>query len=303
VIATDVTQLAAVEQLARATQDTFGPIDVLVNNAGGVAHPAPFLDTPRANWDWEIDLNIWGVVNCTRVFGAGMVERGRGSIVQITSNSALVPEAANFVANYAGTKGYVMSLSMALAYEWGPHGVRVNCISPGWIVPWEKDHAGAGSFWKKYGYELFGTPEAMAEAAAEGRGALQRGNQPIRPDRPSRGHREPRDVLRLRSRGDGHGPARERERRLLHVLRKAHMENSVWQPGPRLRGCSRCTKVSIPGWIRLDADELLESRCAARACPTSAATRSSCPIGSSCARSTRRRSCTRSAAPSRAAIA
>jgi NAD(P)-dependent dehydrogenase (short-subunit alcohol dehydrogenase family) len=180
VIATDVTQLAAVEQLARATQDTFGPIDVLVNNAGGVAHPAPFLDAPRANWDWEIDLNIWGVVNCTRVFGAGMVERGRGSIVQITSNSALVPEAANFVANYAGTKGYVMSLSMALAYEWGPHGVRVNCISPGWIVPWEKDHAGAGSFWKKYGYELFGTPEAMAEAAAKGEALYNVGNQPIR---------------------------------------------------------------------------------------------------------------------------
>jgi NAD(P)-dependent dehydrogenase (short-subunit alcohol dehydrogenase family) len=180
VVPTDVTQLAAVEQLARAVQDTFGPVDVLVNNAGGVAHPAPFLDAPRENWEWELDLNVWGVVNCTRVFGAGMVERGCGSIVQITSNSALVPEAANFVANYAGTKGYVMSLSMALAYEWGPRGVRVNCISPGWIVPWEKDHAGDGSFWKKYGYELFGTPEAMAKAAAEGQALYNVGNQPIR---------------------------------------------------------------------------------------------------------------------------
>jgi 2-hydroxycyclohexanecarboxyl-CoA dehydrogenase len=180
VVPTDVTQLAAVEQLARAAQDTFGPVDVLVNNAGGVAHPAPFLDAPRENWEWEVDLNVWGVVNCTRVFGAGMVERGRGSIVQITSNSALVPEAANFVANYAGTKGYVMSLSMALAYEWGPRGVRINCISPGWIVPWEKDHAGDGSFWKKYGYELFGTPEAMAEAAAKGEALYNVGNQPIR---------------------------------------------------------------------------------------------------------------------------
>ena len=104
----------------------------------------------------------------TRSFGAGMVERGRGAIVQITSNSALVPEAGNFVANYGGTKGYVMSLSKALAYEWGPKGVRINCVAPGWIVPWETDHAGEGSFWKKYGYELFGTPEAMAKAAAAG---------------------------------------------------------------------------------------------------------------------------------------
>jgi NAD(P)-dependent dehydrogenase (short-subunit alcohol dehydrogenase family) len=180
VVQTDVTDQASVERLARATEDSFGPVDVLVNNAGGVAHPAPFLETPRSNWEWEVNLNIWGVVNCTRTFGAGMVERGRGAIVQITSNSALVPEAASHVANYGGTKGYVMSLTKALAYEWGPHGVRLNCVAPGWIVPWETDHAGEGSFWKKYGYELFGTPEAMAKAAAEGEALYNVGNQPIR---------------------------------------------------------------------------------------------------------------------------
>jgi NAD(P)-dependent dehydrogenase (short-subunit alcohol dehydrogenase family) len=180
VIPTDVTDLASVERLARETEKSFGPVDVLVNNAGGVAHPGPFLETPRSNWEWEVNLNIWGVVNCTRTFGAGMVERGHGSIVQITSNSALVPEAASQVANYGGTKGYVMSLSKALAYEWGPKGVRINCVAPGWIVPWETDHAGEGSFWKKYGYDLFGTPEAMAKAAAEGEALFNVGNQPIR---------------------------------------------------------------------------------------------------------------------------
>jgi NAD(P)-dependent dehydrogenase (short-subunit alcohol dehydrogenase family) len=180
VIPTDVTDPTAVERLARATEETFGPVDVLVNNAGGVAHPAPFLDTPRANLEWELNLNLWGVVHCTRTIGAGMVERGRGAIVQITSNSALVPEAGNQVANYAGAKGYVMSLSKALAYEWGPHGVRINCVAPGWIVPWEKDHVGEGSFWKKYGFELFGTPEAMAEAAAGGQALFNVASQPIR---------------------------------------------------------------------------------------------------------------------------
>jgi NAD(P)-dependent dehydrogenase (short-subunit alcohol dehydrogenase family) len=180
VIPTDVTDSASVERLRRATEESFGPVDVLVNNAGGVAHPGPFLTTPRADFEWELNLNVWGVLNCTRSFGEGMVERGRGSIVQITSNSALVPEAANQVANYGGTKGYVMSLSKALAYEWGPHGVRINCVAPGWIVPWEKHHAGEGSFWKKYGYELFGTPEAMAKAAAEGQALFNVGNQPIR---------------------------------------------------------------------------------------------------------------------------
>jgi NAD(P)-dependent dehydrogenase (short-subunit alcohol dehydrogenase family) len=180
VVATDVTKLEAVDALAKRAHELFGDVHVLVNNAGGVAHPGPFLETPGSNWEWEVNLNIWGVVNCTRVFGEEMVARKGGSIVNITSNSALLGEAGNFVANYGGTKGYVMSLSKALAYEWGPHGVRINCVAPGWIVPWESDHAGAGSFWKKYGYELFGTPEQMAKAAAEGQALYNVGNQPIR---------------------------------------------------------------------------------------------------------------------------
>jgi NAD(P)-dependent dehydrogenase (short-subunit alcohol dehydrogenase family) len=168
VIPTDVTDPAAVAALVTKAEARFGPIDVLVNNAGGVAYPRPTLEKPQAELDWELDLNVWGVVHMTRAVGAGMCARGRGSIVNITSNSALSGEAAQMVAHYGGTKGYVMSFSKALAYEWGPRGVRINCVSPGWIVPWESDHVGAGSFWKKYGYEFFGTPEAMAEQAATG---------------------------------------------------------------------------------------------------------------------------------------
>ena len=168
VIPTDVTDAAAVRALVTEAEARFGPIDALVNNAGGVAYPRPTLEKPQAELDWELDLNVWGVVHCTRAVGEGMVARGSGSIVNITSNSALTGEAGNFVANYAGTKGYVMSFSKALAYEWGPRGVRINCVSPGWIVPWQADHVGAGSFWRKYGYDFFGTPEAMAEQAATG---------------------------------------------------------------------------------------------------------------------------------------
>jgi NAD(P)-dependent dehydrogenase (short-subunit alcohol dehydrogenase family) len=179
VLPTDVTRPAAVAALVAATEARFGPVDVLVNNAGGVAYPRPTLEKPQAELEWELDLNVWGVLHTTRAVGAGMVARGRGAIVNITSNSALSGEAAQQVAHYAGTKGYVMSFSKALAYEWGPHGVRINCVSPGWIVPWQSDHVGAGSFWKKYGYDFFGTPEAMAEQAATG--ALPSvGNQPLR---------------------------------------------------------------------------------------------------------------------------
>ena len=73
-----------------------------------------------------------------------------------------------------------MALSRGLAYEWGPQGVRVNCIAPGWIVPHAEDHVGAGSFWKKYGYDFFGTPERMAAAAAAGEALPSVSSQPLR---------------------------------------------------------------------------------------------------------------------------
>jgi NAD(P)-dependent dehydrogenase (short-subunit alcohol dehydrogenase family) len=180
-VATDVTDRDSVAALADAAHAAFGPVDILVNNAGGVAYPRPFLEKPQDELEWELDLNIWGVVNCTRQFGAEMVERGNGSIVQITSNSALLGDAGVQVAHYGGTKGYVMSFTKALATEWADSGVRINCVAPGWIVPYEEDHVGEGSFWRKYGYEFFGTPEQMAASAESGDGSLPNvGSQPIK---------------------------------------------------------------------------------------------------------------------------
>jgi NAD(P)-dependent dehydrogenase (short-subunit alcohol dehydrogenase family) len=178
-VRTDVTDRASVEAMAAEAERRFGPIDVLVNNAGGVAYPRAFLEKPQGEAEWEVNLNVWGVFHCTRVIGAGMVARKRGAIVNITSNSALVSAAGNLVATYAGAKGFVMSFSKAVAYEWGPLGVRINCVAPGWIVPHEQGHVGEGSFWKKYGYEFFGTPEQMA-AAAESGNLFNVEGQPIR---------------------------------------------------------------------------------------------------------------------------
>jgi NAD(P)-dependent dehydrogenase (short-subunit alcohol dehydrogenase family) len=179
VVQTDVTDWDSVQAMTAAAENRFGSIDVLVNNAGGTFQPRPFLEKPREEWQWEIDLNIWGVINCTRAVAPAMIERGSGSIVNITSNSALLGEAATQVENYGGTKGYVMSLSKALAWEWGPAGVRINCIAPGWIVPHAREHAGEGSFWKKFGFEFFGTPDEMAKQAEAGTLPSVQG-QPIR---------------------------------------------------------------------------------------------------------------------------
>ncbi|MCA9502388.1 MAG: SDR family oxidoreductase [Spirochaetaceae bacterium] len=180
VVPTDVTQEDAVESMVAKAVSAFGPVDVLVNNAGGVFHPRPFLEKPREEAEWEVNLNIWGVYNCTRAVGRSMIERKTGSIVNITSNSALEPAAANQVAMYGGTKGFVMAFSKGLAYEWGPENVRINCIAPGWIVPHREEDVGEGSFWRKYGYEFFGTPEAMAAAAESGEALFNVASQPIR---------------------------------------------------------------------------------------------------------------------------
>ncbi|MBP1686303.1 MAG: short-chain dehydrogenase [Deltaproteobacteria bacterium] len=179
VVPTDVTNWDSVQEMVSETIRRFGRVDVLVNNAGGTNQPRPFVETPREEWQWQINLNIWGVLNCTRAVADDMLGRGAGSIVNITSNSALSAEAGNYVTTYGGTKGYVMALSKNLAYEWGPKGVRINCVAPGWIVPWEEDQVSGDSFWRKYGYEFFGTPDQMAKQAEQGQ-MFNVSNQPIK---------------------------------------------------------------------------------------------------------------------------
>lgn len=165
---TDVTSLESVRQMAEVAQQQFGRIDILINNAGGVAHSSLFLEKPEADFEWETDLNIRGVVNCCRVIGGILVDQGHGAIVNITSNSALEPQAAHYVAHYGATKGYVNTLTKALAYEWAGTGVRINNVAPGWIVPHSTEHAGAGSFWNRFGYEVYGTPDSMQEQVKTG---------------------------------------------------------------------------------------------------------------------------------------
>ena len=168
VVGADVTQRSSVDDLVALSLDRFGRIDVLVNNAGGGGEPTAFLDKDEQAIRSELDLNVWGVVHCMRAIGARMLEQGQGAVVNIASNAAVLGEAAPLVENYAGAKGYVLALSRALAQSWGPEGVRVNCIAPGWIVPHAEDHVGAGSFWPRFGYDAFGSLAELDEAARSG---------------------------------------------------------------------------------------------------------------------------------------
>jgi 3-oxoacyl-[acyl-carrier protein] reductase len=126
-----VVDIAKEDQVTRLVQDgldRFGKIDILVNNAG-ISNPKPFLETSNADWDDAIDVNLKGVVICTRAVLPGMLQRGSGAIVNIASAAGLrgLPGSPA----YTASKAAVIGLSQSLAEEVGQKGVRVNVICPG----------------------------------------------------------------------------------------------------------------------------------------------------------------------------
>jgi NAD(P)-dependent dehydrogenase (short-subunit alcohol dehydrogenase family) len=167
----NITDRSSVAATVSIAHERFGPIDVLVNNAGGVHHLCPrsedYFDDEEAR-RWEIDLNINGVTNCIQAVASDMLDRGQGSIINIGSGSSTSGRGAANVVHYGALKGYMNSLTIGLAFEWAPRGVRINNILPGWIVPYKEEHVGEGSFWNRFGFEQQGRPDDFQRALEEG---------------------------------------------------------------------------------------------------------------------------------------
>jgi 2-hydroxycyclohexanecarboxyl-CoA dehydrogenase len=124
----DVTDTASVEQALATAEDQAGPIEVLVNNAGW-DELKPFLETDEAFWERVLEINFKGCLRlCHRVV-PGMVERGWGRVVNISSDAARVGSSLEAV--YSGAKGGVVSFSKTLARETARHGITVNVVCPG----------------------------------------------------------------------------------------------------------------------------------------------------------------------------
>jgi 2-hydroxycyclohexanecarboxyl-CoA dehydrogenase len=107
----------------------FGQIDILVNNAGGCTPPKPFMDMMEKEWEFDINVNLMGVLYCTRAVLPGMIERKYGKVISLISGAGINGGAMTAV--YSAAKGGIYSFSMAIAKEMGPHGINVNCVSPG----------------------------------------------------------------------------------------------------------------------------------------------------------------------------
>jgi NAD(P)-dependent dehydrogenase (short-subunit alcohol dehydrogenase family) len=128
----DVTSREDLQAMAEAVTRELGPIDVLVNNAG-IGFHAQALTLPDDEWARLLSTNLDGVWKASQVVGAGMVERGRGSIINIGSISGLIINRPQWHAPYGISKAAVHHLTRSLAAEWAQAGVRVNAIAPGYV--------------------------------------------------------------------------------------------------------------------------------------------------------------------------
>ena len=124
----DMQDRGSLERLLAGTVAAFGQVDILVNCAGKIKR-APTLTFPEEEWRDIIDTNLTGTLRACQVFGAAMLERGYGRIINIASLNSFV--ALSEVAAYAASKAALASLTRSLAVEWSKKGVLVNAIAPG----------------------------------------------------------------------------------------------------------------------------------------------------------------------------
>lgn len=130
-IKANLTTSADIEALVHTTIEEFGPVDVLVNNAGIFDYYKASLDTDRELWDRQFAINVTSVFEMSNAVLPGMIERGSGCIVNVSSLAGMV--AGKGGAAYTASKHAVIGYTRHLAAEYGPHGVRTNAILPGTI--------------------------------------------------------------------------------------------------------------------------------------------------------------------------
>jgi 2-hydroxycyclohexanecarboxyl-CoA dehydrogenase len=127
-VRTDVSDSTDVGAAVAAVERELGPVDVLVNNAG-IDVIEPFTESKEETWRRIVEVNYLGPVLCTRAVLDGMMERGYGRIISISSDAGKVGSSGEVV--YSGTKGGIIAFSKALARETAAKGITVNCVCPG----------------------------------------------------------------------------------------------------------------------------------------------------------------------------
>jgi NAD(P)-dependent dehydrogenase (short-subunit alcohol dehydrogenase family) len=125
----DVADEAALEPVAQAVESELGPVEILVNSAGIIQVPLRPTELTMAAWDEVVRVDQRGTYLASVVFARRMLSRGRGSVINIASIAGM---RAMPLHAYAPAKAAVISITECLAAEWGPSGLRVNSVSPGY---------------------------------------------------------------------------------------------------------------------------------------------------------------------------
>jgi meso-butanediol dehydrogenase/(S,S)-butanediol dehydrogenase/diacetyl reductase len=129
-VAADVTDAHAIERAMARTIDALGRLDGWVNNAG-VLRLGPALDSPSADWDTQMRVNVTALFTCCQAAARHFIAHGGGAIVNVASNAGKV--GYSNMAGYNAGKAAVINLTRSLAAEWARHGVNVNAVCPGGV--------------------------------------------------------------------------------------------------------------------------------------------------------------------------
>ena len=127
-ISPDLSSLSSVREAFRSATEKYGCVDILVNNAG-VSESTPFTEYTEETFDKVMDLNVKGVFNATKAASECMIARGNGVILSTSSMVSISGQPSGFA--YPASKFAVNGLTVSLARELGPKGIRVNAVAPG----------------------------------------------------------------------------------------------------------------------------------------------------------------------------
>lgn len=129
-VALDVRDYDSIQAAVSAAEGEYGRIDILVNNAGmNIRKPA--LEVTWDDWNRILETNLRGTFFVAQAVARGMVRCGYGRIINIGSVTSVAGYAG--LGPYGASRGGVRQLTMSLADDWGPYGVTVNCLAPGWF--------------------------------------------------------------------------------------------------------------------------------------------------------------------------
>jgi 3-oxoacyl-[acyl-carrier protein] reductase len=165
----DITRFGEIESLRRQVEETLGPVDILVANAGeNLVMPGPLEEISEEGWHATVDLNLTATFLTIKSFLPGMKERQAGNIITISSAAARRPTARSPIP-YTAAKAGIQILTQILATQVGPFGIRANCITPETILT-ERNDQRIPDEQKKglldmHPIKRLGTPEDVARAA------------------------------------------------------------------------------------------------------------------------------------------